>query len=906
MEKRVKSVGYMNSSIVLKDVLLRCSERGYIVMDTNRREYNVWIFDISIDHKDFFFANQKKTLDLLYSSKCNTIRLYDDIRIDDCTRCMITDRVDRDSLGSIVSMESMIDYDIINIGISIGEIMRVLHDSHMVSNIINPEHIYRYNGTYTCIDYTLSYDRECVELSTHQDVLTSSVFHTTNKRHAYTNNVHIEDDIKNYGLLLYQMCYGNLQISYDDHDCIVFPTHPHRSYIILNIIQHCVHTDRCMRYDIHKILSDLYNEKTIDIPNETYMSQSAAMANINIHDVYMKDKNSNDNNGKKKGEQKSSWGLMISRATTDTEGWFKSYVEPSLSTPDDGYVVKILEKAWKKREKVMKLMGIIDKYVLDKHNVYNCISMIKLLMFLHKIITRGPSEVLTTPAQLKSRSDKDGSINVSYISHILTTVREVWCDISNNYSSYKGRLDGTCTHAISYFIYFYSIVLCNKSSFGCTYIRILSGNLSVEPMSRSLEVYRIFSLQIYRDMYTYCSNILLFLNASCKDFDMRILQIPIVRMCIDECTSVVAPLLHYTVFYKIVSYSLDIDDSAYIDNILDDIYQYVDTIIMRLIYTVDSVKQSPVFAIIQDTLPHVDMSAIEYVKHTDRHTRPIDIRSFDVLEYIPLDGCIGSFTIQRSYGCDAYRSDVSLDEIVLQIKREIVKDINRMGRSEASTNNKSPASAKINSMMKHKRPIFKLKSKIVASELVDDKDGRNDQPADIDDIKVYDNSKHNKFKRVSSFNEDRIPYMSLDDDEVYDNNIDDNDHIKIKSSLSFKSQPLSHPSKKRDGIMNEDEGDNHMYILGGNPKLDFFDSAKNHQVTDPLLDNDDNDRDNKRYERSREDFIKLQPINNIEMVDRSIQCDMYNDVHTPSHDITSFDLLKYIRDEITKGSVYHI
>ena len=715
MEKRVKQVVFSDQTLVLKDVILRCNERGFVVMDTQKRDYNVWIFDTSIEQKDFFFVNQRNALAQLRQNG-NVIDLHDVIEIDEITKCLITERVDNCSLGSIISSETLIDYEILIIGVAVAEIIQELHDSHKIANFINPEYIFPRKRGYKALNFTLTIDKEQLEIN-HNRLLSSNIFteNRTFKPTGYSDNLQPEDDIRNFGLLLYQMAYGNLEILYNKGNKVAFPDKPSHSYVILNTIDACLNSKKHERPNIAQIIQDFRNEQKLDLPENCGSNDSTIMANINLHEISQREKTLNSSDVK--SGAKSSWGLFISKTTTHTEGWFRSYVEGKLEMPDEGLVNKVLEKAWRKREKVNKLLDIVNKFTDDSTNMRHPIVVLKVLMFLHSYMYKGPPQVITCAVsdKIKSLKTEASEEAVSLIDYIIRKIKFAWEEISKNYL--KEKLDNSCTHAVAYFIYFYSITLSEKARFGFFYSSVVAGNFSVEPLHRTQDVSTLFNLQLFRDSYVYCSTVLLFLTSISKDFGLRIFQIPIIKHCINEVRAVLGCFCHFVSTYKKVSYTFVAADRPFLDQVVDEMEKFLEAIIIRFYGAIENLKHSEVFRMISDTLPTVALNTIEEIRQITPNTLPL--QQFNVEEFIPIDGCFGDYCIEKPYGTEATGRNISHQEKLLLISREVDKEIK--GIQKLSTSQSKSHYFQFRGIPKMDAPNFSMKPKIVMSEQVRDK-----------------------------------------------------------------------------------------------------------------------------------------------------------------------------------------
>ena len=806
MEKKVKSLVHDGETLYLREVLFRCPERGFVVLDTQKKDFNVWVFDTSIQEKDFFLTNQRTALTQMQDNP-HVIDLFEEVIVDKTTVCLITERVERESLATIITEKPMIDHEIFSLGIAICKVMIHLHDSHRLANFINPEYIFLDKAAgFKFVNFTLSFDREQVEIN-NKEIVQSKLFsiNRTVQILGYTDNIHKEDDLLCLGLLLYHLCYGNLDIKKhpEDQNKIIFEEKPKHAFGIQSVIEGCLLPHKTQRISPEDILLDFENEQRLDLPENIGSNDSTIMANISLQELTLRDKT--PKNEFQKPGLMSSLSKMITVATTETEGWLMSYIIEDSTAPNDDFVNKTLEKFWRKRHKVKKLYDIIDRLTDDKVKLRNSLIMAKLLSFIHGVILKGPPEIISLPLCEKIKKSKTYNSELSYCSYLnylLLKVRNQWEHIAKG--AIKDKYDKQRTQAFSYIIYFYSLVLTEKSKFGLDYQNTFAGNFSIEPLTRLQDVKIIFSQKTLVDLNSYCSTFLRFFKLLSDDIGVRAIQFCIIKNMATELNNALGISCYFIATYKRIVFSIEGVDKEKMTKLVEFLESSLDNCIIRFHYTLEDMKHSSSFKIYSELLPYSSLSAVTELKSIAPLEKQIE--TFEISEYLPLNEFIGSFTIPKPYGINTQRKELSKDEKVLMIKREVLKDSKlSLGRPLPSSTFISPKQIRgqvfdkqvaNQSMQLHQKPL------LILTQNSPDKSTAPD---------MFQNRKPDELKKsfmqpklVQSNNDpdQKNPYMSLDDEvddhKKYDIPVKMRLVVSRDRSVSHSPSPIPSPSQKEE------------------------------------------------------------------------------------------------------------
>jgi len=955
MEKKVKSVVHVGETLHLKDILFRCSERGFAVYDTHKKEFNVWVFDTSIKEKDFFLLNQKTALTDLQDNP-NVIDLYEEIVVDKTTVCLVTERVDKETIAMGMADMAMIDHDIFSLGIVICKILAHLHESHKVGNFISPEYIFLDKTVgYKCVNFTLCFDKEQVQI-TNKEILQSKLFsqNRAGEPGAYSDNIQKEDDLLCLGHLLYHLCYSNLDIKKDPHDPnkIVFPEKPKHAFGIQSTIEACLLQHKTQRIQPNDILIDFENEQRLDLPENIGSNDSTIMANISLQQLSERERTPNAD-GLKPGFM-SSISKMFTVATTETEGWFLSYIAEDSNAPNDEFVNKILDKCWKKKYKAKKLFDIIDKYTDDQNTLRNSLIISKTLCFLHEIMLKGPSEILTLPLCEKIKKAKKSpaaTSSCSYLNYLLLKVRTDWEVIAKG--GLKDKHDKIRTQAFSYIIYFYSLVLTEKSKFCLDYQNTFSGNFSVEPLTRTQDVKVIFCQKTFIDLNSYCSTFLRFFKLLSDDIGVRAIQFTIIKNMATEINNVLGVICHFISTYKKVAFSFEEVNYDKMSKMVEHLESSLDNCIIRFHYTLEDMKHNSSFKIFAELLPYSTLTAVSELKQV--RPLPHPITSFDIDQYLPLNEFIGSFSLANPFGAGTNKKVTSNEEKVLMIKREVVKD------SKLDIKRPQPTSSTYVSPQQKSRSIMVSSTKQTSEfEIPKDEDVMRE---DQDGSPVYspdkDNPKENgtvlflQPKQVAN-GMARTAYVNLEDEMEYQNKDEGPRTQPKKKSARDKlhedrsNSPMQnrsrsphlqvgrpqHPHATRGGQFIPAKNLKNPYVeevdlLGDKENYkafdDSYDSNNNDQAKSPLLNERGEALVYNAGNHLDQEFLKMIPIG-IQMAappvplikeDKGVQCDF--PIETPEKKeqikpfedakdkggeddgLADFDLKVFMKDEIASG-----
>jgi hypothetical protein len=672
MEKRLKSVTFEGQCLYLKETLFHWPERGITVLYTQNNDYNVWVFNISLPEKAFFLNNQKAAL-LSLADFPSVIDYFGEVQVDQDTVCLITERLERENLALKVPETSLIDYDIITLGIAGAQVLKHLHAEGRVANCIHPEYIFLdKEGGFKFSNFTLC-------LSPRDEIVRNCQFieknfttkHEKEDGFCFNDSLEIKNDVKNLGLLLYQLCFGDIDVRFRDEDLtrIAFPLKPKHSYSIFTTIENCLDSANIEKKALSRLLEGFQNEKKLDLHENSGSNDSTIMANINLQNL---EKTPNSDN--LKPGFIASLSALVSRATTDTEGWFKSYVVENNTAPDEDFANKILQKAWKKREKLKKLYEIIDKFLDDADTMKSSAVIVKVLLFLHSLMTKGPIEVMTTPLSLVT---KKAQINMalvvdscSYLNYLLRRIKAEWEIIAK--TGLKAKSDKLRSQALSYLIYFYAIVLTEKSKFGFDYEKILAGNFSVDPLLKSQEVKILFNHKTFIDLHSYTSMLLRFFKLLPEDVGLRAIQFAIAKAITFEIYNLLGFFCHFVAMFKKVAFTFDRIDRPAVEKMIEGMETSLDNCVFRFHYCLEELKSSSAFKIFSDLLPHSSLTAVNEIKLLQPESQPLD--SFPIEEYFPVNSAIGNFLIASSYGNDDSPCRIMTEDEKLQtIRREVMK-----------------------------------------------------------------------------------------------------------------------------------------------------------------------------------------------------------------------------------------
>lgn len=672
MEKRLKSVTFEGQCLYLRETLFHWPDRGVTVSYTQNNDYNVWVFNISLPEKSFFLNNQKAAL-LSLADFPSVIDYFGEVQVDQDTVCLITERVEKENLALKVPETSLIDYDIITLGIAGAQVLKHLHSEGRVANCIHPEYVFMdKEGGFKFTNFTL-----CVsprdEIVRNCQFIEKKITSKIGKEEGFffIDSLEIKNDVKNLGLLLYQLCFGDIDIKFREEEPtrIAFPLKPKHSYSIFTTIENCLESASIEKKALSKLLEGFQNEKKLDLHENSGSNDSTIMANINLQNL---EKTPNSDN--LKPGFIASLSALVSRATTDTEGWFKSYVVENNTAPDEDYANKILQKAWKKREKLKKLYEIIDKFLDDADTMKSSAIIVKVLLFLHSIMTKGPIEVMTTPLSLVT---KKAQINMalvvdscSYLNYLLRRIKAEWEIIAK--TGLKAKSDKLRSQALSYLIYFYAIVLTEKSKFGFDYEKILAGNFSVEPLLKSQEVKLLFNHKTFIDLHSYTSMLLRFFKLLPEDVGVRAIQFAIAKAITFEIYNLLGFFCHFVAMFKKVAFTFDRIDKPAVEKMIEGMETSLDNCVFRFHYCLEELKASSAFKIFSDLLPHSSLTAINEIKNLQPDSNPLE--SFPIEDYFPINSAIGNFLIASSFGNDDSPSRIMTeDEKIQTIRREIMK-----------------------------------------------------------------------------------------------------------------------------------------------------------------------------------------------------------------------------------------
>lgn len=898
MEKVTKSVVFEGLALQFREVLFSSPERSFSVHLTQNKDYLVWLFDLSSTRRSFFFDNQKAALTSLADVGC-ALDLYGEVEVDADTRALVTESVDKQNLAKKLVSSGLIDHEIMSVGISACQIMAVLHEEGKVGNFLAADRIFVDPlGTFKFTDFTLTFEKDVAKVK-HPDLVTSKLFSDTNsfaKFSGQENHLEPEEDMVNLGLLLYQLSYNDLTIvrEAEDSERLVFPSKPSRSYTIKQVIEACLKPESINRAQPADVMASLMSEQRLDIIEDSGSNDSAIMAHINLQHL----EKSPNTNERIKPKFLASFSLLISKATTDTEGWFKSYVEETSLAPDEDFVNKILEKAWRKRCKIKKLYEVIERFLDDQDVLKNSVIVSKILLFFHSIMTKGPVEIMTeqlgTPQKKVQRNLKIVMGSCSYINYLLRKIKAEWEPIAKG--GLKSNEDKMRSQALSYLIYFYSIVLVEKSKFGIDYKSIFGGNFSVEPLMKSQDVKEVFSQKTYLDIHGYCSMLLRFFRLLPEDIGLRPIQFGVAKSVTFEIYNLLGVYCHLTAMFKRVAFAVGQVDEQAVSRLIESMEASLDNCIIRFHYSLEDLKSSSGFKVYGDLLPHSSLTAMNEVKKIE--SLPAPLETFSLEDQFPTNVPIGTFCIPISFGSEESGTRViSPEEKIQIIRRELLKTCRSMD-TKTSTSSKAnePAARSKEKSYSAKREFMKP-SLTNSEKLLRDADK---QEADKDEGKeVQNNPVSQRLKLADRKLPEKVPLMSIAKKDAVKNpylnasEAEDQDHLEQFMLLEKPQDPKRrYGSKGKSGKRrrsDSNEGEEYDKFE------DSLDSSKAEGEA-PLL-----ERDGKAFDAKnamKNEFFKLVPFP-IAKEDKEVQCDL--DAEALPSSERGFNLERFMREEIANG-----
>jgi hypothetical protein len=907
MEKRPKSVTFEEQTLFLKETLFQCPDRGLTVFQTQSNDYTVWIFNISVPEKAFFLNNQKSAL-MSLSELPSVLGYFGEVQIDQDHYCLITERIERQNLALKMPELSMIDYDIISLGIAGAQVLSQLHEEGKVGNCVHPEYIFLdKDGGAKFANFTLClpFEQEEVRQMPFIEKLLKNKLPESDG-FFYEDSLEPRQDIRNLGLLLYHLCFGDVDIKYrgDEPSKVLFPPKPKHSFSIFNGIENCLDFESVEKKALAKMLDEFQNEKRLDLHENMGSTDSTIMANISLQNL-----EKTPNSDSLKPGFMASLSALVSRATTDTEGWFKSYVVENNTPPDEDYVHKILQKAWKKREKVKKLYDIIDKFLDDQDNMKSSGVIVKVLIFFHSIMTKGPIEVMTTPFALGSKKSHLNMTLVvdscSYLNYLVRRIKAEWEQIAK--TGLKSKSDKLRSQALSYLIYFYSIVLTEKSKFGYDYEKLFAGNFSVEPLLKSQDVKLLFNYKTFVDLHSYCSMLLRFFKLLPEDVGVRAIQFAIAKATTFEIYHLLGVFCHFVVMYKKVALTFDRVDRPGAEKMMESMETSLDNCVLRFHYCLEELKSSTAFKIFADLLPHSSLTAINEIKSLDVESQPLD--SFPIEEYFPSNAAIGNFLIAAAYGNDDSPSRIVSEEEKLQtIKRELVK-ASKVSASKSSSEKTGPGSLvppSKSTTETNKAALHQIRSEIINSGKVSKEDnpvrGINAEESD-----QTDNQSPEKMRLQLKRMPEKVPLFSISKQGAAINpylnaNDDENDlHLGInagKPADEMDENAIPRRVKSDRNIQEPqelDSPDDKEYKAFE----DSFDSGKKGSEKGS---NESKESPNKAFDAKKalnNEFLKLVPLP-LPKEHKETQCD-FDKEESESNNKDQFNLEKFMKEEIANG-----
>ena len=904
MEKQIKSLVFEGQTLSLSEVLFRCPERGLTVVYTQNREYNIWLFDVGVEHSTFFFDNQKAAL-MALAEQPHVIDLYGEVRISEETLALVTEAVENDCLTSKMVETQIIDHDILTIGINACQVLCVLHEEGKVANFVHPDYIYPDKANnFKFANFTLAFDKEHVK-DAHKNILASRLF-AENRNFSlltYTDYTNREEEILNLGLLLYQLCFGDTTLSRDPSDSrkLTFPDKPRHSFSIQSAIEECLVQKRDKRAKPIHILASFTNEQRLDLCDTNNSSDSTIMANISLHSL---EKTPNSEGVKPKFLASVSW--LFCKATTDTEGWFRSYVMENSSVPDEEFVNKILEKAWRKKEKVRKLYDIVDKYMDDQDVLKNSVIVAKLLLFLHSIMTKGPVDLMTEQVGESSKRTP-GNMKIvvgscSYLNFLLRRIRTQWDTIAKSGLKYKD--DKLRSQGLSYLIFFYSIVLCEKSKFGLDYYKVFGGNFSVDPLLKSQEVREVFSQKTFADLHGYCSMLLRFFKLLPEDIGMKTLQFAVAKSITFEIHHLLGVFCYTVAVFKKVAFSFEQADKTAIKTIVKSIETSLDNCIIRFHYCLEDLKASSAFKIYADLLPQSSLTAMNEVKQVQPVTGSLD--AFPIEDYFPVNVPIGSFEIPASYSAnDSPSRIIGEEEKLAIIKRELIKS-SKVAASQA-TSTQTVQVQLLNSSTKSSTVRREnIKPALTHSEkLVNDADSCEEcavqQGSQTGPLRsrLVNKKLPGQVQLVSIPRKgaEKNPYLNASESEQNDR-LDEIIEDAKASSQSLEDNRAAQKKQDQGDDQNSNDGDG----LDEKAYNKLDDSVEMDKQLEDGAGKVASKSDQKAFDASKamkNEFFKLVPLA-VAKEDKQIQCDLEKEESQPSSD-RGFNLEKFMREEISNG-----
>jgi hypothetical protein len=908
MEKKPKSVNFEGQCLYLKETLFNCQERGLTVVYTQNNDYSVWVFNINLPEKTFFLNNQKTAL-LSLADLPSVIDYFGEVQVDEDTVCLITERLERENLALKVPETSMIDYDIITLGIAGAQVLRHLHAEGRVANCIHPEYIFLdKEGGFKFANFTICLSPRQEEVKQTQFI--EKFFTSKNlseERFSFNDGTELGNDIKNLGLLLYRLCFGDLEIKFRDEDPsrIAFPLKPKHSYSIFTTIENCLNSANLEKNALSKLLEEFQNEKRLDLHENSGSNDSTMMANINLQNL-----EKTPNSDSLKPSFIASLSALVSRATTDTEGWFKSYVIENNAAPDEDFVLKILQKTWKKREKIKKLYDIIDKFLDDSDTMKSSAVIVKVLLFLNSIMTKGPIEVLTTSLTL---GGKKAQINMSlvvescsYLNYLLRRIKADWEPIAK--SGLKHKSDKLRSQALSYLIYFYAIVLTEKSKFGFDYEKIFAGNFSVEPLLKSQDVKLLFNHKTFVDLHSYCSMLLRFFKLLPEDVGVRAIQFAIAKAVTFEIYNLLGVFCHFVAMFKKVAFTFDRIDKHAVEKLIESMETALDNCVFRFHYCLEELKVSSAFKIFSDLLPHSGLTAISEIKLLQPEPGPLN--NFAIEEYFPSNSAIGNFLLATSYGNDDSPSRIMNEDEKLQtIRRELIKasktsvsrsTVEQMVNSTPFNLSNRAQSDKSGQISIHRQHQINGSQKVIKEEDFSEEHAEIElnptQNQSPERAKLQLKKLPEKVPLISITRQGAVknPYLNAHDEEI-DLGLDMAEIRNAENPDEIQSARILPPEPKDPDANDEEAQENKEYKV-------FEDSSDSEKKLSDKGSRGSKGPSQKAYDASKalsNEFLKLVPLPTPKE-HKQIQCDLDREDNSPDSKET-FNLERFMRDEIANG-----
>jgi hypothetical protein len=793
MEKRIRSIEFGDRCLQLKEVLFRCAEKGVVVTDTQVKEQQVWIFDISVEEKDFFFKNQRNALIELKGNP-QVIRLHGEVQVDMHTMALVTESVERDPLSRLDSSNQFIDHQILGLGIGLAALVDQIHRNHKVANCLNPEFIFRgQNSLYKCVNFTGCFDQENLVV-TNSPVLALSWFNpeSLQRKNPYEHCLQQHEDIFAFGLLLHQICFNTAQLKRDpaNPDKILFPASPKYNYSILSVIEQstCQNIDK--RISLKAIIQTFENEKKLGFNSSAIDEDSSMIANITFSEL-------SGNFSEDLEKQKLSPGLFASLSTkftiwtTETEGWFLSYVAPDLSAPDNEFVKKILIKAWKNRDKIKKIFEIIEKFLANTNNTRNPIIALKLLLFLHQLIMMGPREIISFEKHSKKPKNekKEGEAeSPTVMLGLLLKIHGIWTDIINEEAKEKHEhLKGRGLNSV---VLVYSLLLIEKAKIAYFYRNSFTGNFSISPMLRSQDIKPIFSMEAYKQLFSYCSDQLNFFSKISEKLIGPGILFQFVQLIANELQNLFGLLTHMISTFLKVAWASDPTQQDQLEDLRRSLLTNYENCVIRFSFFLNRLTEIPSFRLYVDLLPVPNTSSISELRSLARAEAWAD--SFTLETFMNTFDRIGLFCIPTPYGDEGQNvKGPSPKEHMLTIKREVEKMLKHHGldtqelKSHDQQNQKTISPLSIESRPTQLMSIHNQTKKEQQGDVKGYfrlEDNAENRPA----IQAFDDIEEKDFE--SELGQDEI---SIEDLKIQNNNVDSTKNVEplVKYYNPFEEDP---------------------------------------------------------------------------------------------------------------------